>query len=731
MSLTAMERAVNFSRGYLSKVENDRVPPNEALARRCDDALGAGGELVRLVGARPRRTRAASATVNVPVDIPSAPAQFVGREAELDQVERISTSSGPPGLVPIVVVHGMAGIGKTALVLHAAHRMRVRFPDGALFVDFGSYGWSRKGLTAAEALDHLLRRLGVAVEAMPSSLNERAARYRNLLSGRRVLVVLDNVRRADQVTGLIPATAGCCVLITSRGPLRALDDGAPVYLRPLPGADAARLFAAIAGDPGRSTARAEIADIVAACGGLPLALRIAAAQCRSAAEGTLSALAVSLRDRRRGDALNDGERSVQAVFHAAVSELPSARRALLLLLSISPATSVTLESAAWLAGADRSAVSGQLAGLQDDGLVLTDGGRVFLHDLVRALAEHLAGQDVSKSDRVEALRRLVTGYMHTVHAADSVLTPHRFRPALTLPALPVAPVAFADAGTALDWCAAELANVVALCRLAWTLGWDSECWHIAYAMRGYFFLTKSMDAWTTTHRLALGAAQRSGHAWAEAVTRNNLGLSLMGQGKVAAAEAEYRRALIIFKGMDDRYGIAVTLGHQAWSRYVAGRYRAAVTLGRQALTEYYDQPRGQAITMRTIALAEAKLQRYATAVADLEQALGVFEALGLSMDAAMTWNCLGEVYRNQSLTHESLRAHARALTVSRACGSRYEQARARVGLAAAATATGRHRATARLLATAADLYAELGAEAEESALTKEVGLMAAHDSVSG
>ena len=312
---------------------------------------------------------------------------------------------------------------------------------------------------------------------------------------------------------------------------------------------------------------------------------------------------------------------------------------------------------------------------------------------------------------------MITGYTHALYAADTVLSPHRYRP--EPPPAPATPAVFATSQHALDWCGDELANAVAVCRQAWTLGADTACWYIAYHLRGYFFLTRTIDAWITTHRLALDAACRTGQDWAEAATRNNLGLGLMEQGQTTAADAEYAVALKIFTRLDDRIGQATTLGHQAWSRYTAGDDAAALRLGRLSIDRYDGQPRGHAITLRTVALAEARLKLYADATADLHTALGMFGELGLpSLDTAMTLNCLGEVYGQQHLYLDARRAHARAMTAGRACDSRYEQARAYAGLGLTAEAQGRRRAAVRLLTLARRIYESLGERAEAARIAE-------------
>ncbi|HVQ91375.1 MAG TPA: tetratricopeptide repeat protein [Mycobacteriales bacterium] len=710
LSLAGLARLVHYSRGYLSKVETGMSQPNDMLARRCDDALGTGGELSRLVP--PRRARSVpAADPTRPFDLPAAPGHFTGRAAELALIRRLLVGSGrPAGSVPVVLLHGMGGVGKTALAVLAGHRLDADFPGGCLFVGLHSYAPDRSAVPAADALDTLLRRLGVPGRVIPAHVEERAALYHSVLHDRRVLVVVDDARRADQVRPLIPAGAGCALLVTSRRRLTALDDAYPIRLDPLPLAEATALFRAVAGlapadqadqaDPTGSVDATDehVEDVVRCCGQLPLTVRIAAAGQRGDA-ADLAGLARRLDDSRtRLAELDDGERSATAVLATSCAGLPAPRRRLLALLTLAPGARIPAEAAGWLSDTAPGACQRELRGLAEDNLLLAAGGAAYqLHDLTRAYAAEVLLAGLPGPDRDSALRRLVTGYLAAAVRADEQLTPHRHRPPVEPYPGAAPPGPFPDADAAGEWARAEQDTLVAVCRLAAARGWDTACWQLAYMLRGYFFLAKARDAWLDTHRHALAAAERTGDDWAIAATRNNLGLALIERGQIHAAGEQHSRALPIFRRLGDGYGEAATLGHQAWAGYCTGSDVVAVRLGKQALALYerQDAGRGIGITLRTIAMAQTRLRRFAEADRDLRRALALFTELHLPLDAAMTLNNLGGLHAQLGRAPEAVRWFGQAIERAASCGSGYEQARAYDGLAETAAILGRPRAARR------------------------------------
>jgi tetratricopeptide (TPR) repeat protein/DNA-binding XRE family transcriptional regulator len=734
LSLSGLAKLVHYSRGYLSKIETGMSKPNGALARRCDDALGTGGELSRLVPPR-HRVRSvpvspqagasdvlpgeSPAPVTRPYDLPAAPAHFTGRGTELAMVSRLLAGPGQhlaAGGVPVVVLHGMGGVGKTALAVLAAHRLDDDFHDGCLFIGLYSHARDRSAVPASEALDTLLRRLGVPGRTIPARTDERAALYRSVLHDRRVLIVVDDARRADQVLPLIPGGAGCAMLITSRRRMTTLDDAHPIRLAPLSLADATALFRAVA-DVDTDEADEHVVDVVRCCGLLPLTVRIAAAGQRGGDAADLAGLARRLADSRtRLAELDDGERSATAVLAASCAELPEPRRRLLALLALQPGPRISGSAAGWLTDAAPEACRRELRGLGDDNLLLAvGGGRHQLHDLTRAYATEVLLADLPAADRTAALRRLVTGYLTAAVRADERLTPHRYRPSTELYAGSVPPAAFPDARAANEWLRTEQDELVAVCRLASAQRWDAACWQLAYALRGYFFLAKTWDAWLETHRIALAAAERLGDDWAVAVTRNNLGLALIERGHLHAAGEQYGRALTVFRRLGDPHGEGATLGHLAWARYCAGHDAAAVRLGSQALALYEqeDARRGIGITLRTVAMAETRLRQFTAADRDMRRALALFTELDLPLDAAMTLNNLGGLHAQLGKASDAIRWFGQAVERAAACDSGYEKARAYDGLAATAAALDRLRAAGRFSDRSRALYDALHVPAAE------------------
>jgi len=291
--------------------------------------------------------------------------------------------------------------------------------------------------------------------------------------------------------------------------------------------------------------------------------------------------------------------------------------------------------------------------------------------LLRALAAGLMAH--SGKPGAAALRRLVTGYRAVAASADELLSPRRHRAAG-----PAAEGRFADHADAMGWCDEMAEHVPLLCSLAYELGLDEDCWRLAYAFRGFFFSAGALRPWATSHRIALRAADRSGNLWAQAVTRNNLGLVLLEQGQARAAEAEYRVALGIFRGLGDDHGLATTLGHQAWASHVAGLPAAAVDLAVRAndLNRRHGNERSVAIMDRTAALAHSRLGRHAEALACLAECQEIIGWLDLPLDAAMLANCLGEVRFAMGEFTRAADCHARAAEQAASCGGLAEAARA-------------------------------------------------------
>jgi tetratricopeptide (TPR) repeat protein/transcriptional regulator with XRE-family HTH domain len=692
VSLRALGLRVHYSKGHLSKIENGVVQAHLDLAEACDAVLGANGRLTALFLAE-AHSRPAANDLNAaaaPFDILPQPSYFTGRADEASLLFSALLSPVTLNRAPVALIHGMAGSGKTALALHVAHAVHARYPGGCLFIGFGA-----EPEPASAVLRRLLLRLGVSAEAIPVDPGEARARYLSILYRRPVLVVADNVTRSDQVEALVSASPDSAVIATSRRRLDALDDCLALRLGPLADNDAAALFRAIAARP-EALPDDDLARIVTACGGLPLAIRVAAARFRASGRSA-GELADLLERLPAGWAeLDDGERSVKRSLQTELDALPDSGRQTLAMLTLCPAGAADSDAVAWLTDRESRAMATEFAELRRNDLITLDPhGRASTHALIRALAVSLADR-IDERSRAQAVHRLIVGYAQSAAAADGLLTPMRFRPpdAPDADSVTAAPVRFDGATAAMTWCRRVADCIPDLCALAYDQGFDAECWRLAYAMRGYFFTVKALQPWEASHRTALLAAERGGDLWAQAVTRNNLGMALAEQRRISAADAQYDRALEILQTIGDRRGVAATLGHQAWSSHADGRYQTAIALAGQAIAMHrkQDDARSLAIMDRTAALANSKLGGHQVALAHLAECEEILSGLDLPLDRAMTFNCLGEVHYGMGRFDQADAFHARAADLSAACGGIGEEARAVRGMAVAARALG---ATAR------------------------------------
>lgn len=683
-SLAELARRTNYSKGYLSKIETGRARANPALAERCDDILETAGVLRDLLALsahprRPPRPSKAAMPWGHLSGLPRDTVHLPGRDSEI--VEIVDLLPGghvdAPGVVVVCAIVGMGGVGKTALAVRVAHMVRDRFPDGCLFIDLHGYADTAM-VPPADALDRLLRRLGVPGEAIPPHVDDRAALFRDRVADKSLLLVLDNAHDVGQILPLLPGTSGCRVLVTSRNELSALEDVHRVRLGPLSHADAVGLLRDL-GKMQPGTGVAAIQEMAKRCGGLPLALRIASAQFRAGLDAD-----VSIRTGRVGDRLadfDDGERSLDAVFDASFRSLTPELRRTYLLLGLHAGPDFHLGAAMARAGIEQATARRRMRRLLDAHLVTGHrSGRFQFHDLLRQFAVGRAESALPRAERDAALRREVNYYVRSLEAADRLITPHRHR---------VDPVdedqeahlevrAHRGYDEAFEWTVTELDNLLAICRASFAGGLDGHCWRLAYALRGFLFIAKTWDAWIETHELALRAARRAGSSEAEAKTLNNLGLALLERGDHDAAAIHYERARRIFGRIGDAHGEHTAIAHLAWVHFHKGHPHKALEESRKALAfvERHGLPRNKAILSRDIALIEIELGRYADAVPRLNTALEEFMALGLHIDAAMALNCLGEMHMRIGEPGRARELLLRAARIGRSCGSRHEEARA-------------------------------------------------------
>lgn len=655
----------------------------------------------------------ASPSAQVPRQLPAAPGHFTGRRAELEALTGLLAQAGQAGgsggMVVISAVDGMAGVGKTALAVHAAHRLAGHFPGGQLFIDLHAYTRGYEPRTPGEALEALLRTLGVPPQQIPEDTDERAALYRQHLADSRSLIVLDNAASEAQVRPLLPASAGCLVLVTSRRRLKGLDDARTLSLDVLPRADAITLLRTVAG-PGRvladDPALAEIAEL---CGRLPLALRIAAALLRHRPAWTPRHLTKLLRDQdQRVPVFFDGERDLGAAFDLSYRTLDDARRHLFRCLGLIPGPDFEVYAAAALAGTGPSIAASMLQGLVDHNLVIEYAqGRYRLHDLLRAYARTLASRD-PRGDQEAAREGLLDYYQHTAIRADALITALP-RPALVshapahAPDLPGPEAAWA-------WLRAERASLLAAVDHAAT-GTDDK--RVIALTSGLATLLRTDGPWSQAialHTAAVTAACRLGDNLGRAMALTDLGQVRRLSSDYPGAGGDQQEALELFLALGNRLGQAAALTELGLVRRLTGDYPSAAHDLRQALALYQalEIRVGQAAALTWLGLVRRLTADYPEAARNDQEALHLYRALGDRAGQATVLTELGKV-RGLTGDHQgAVGDYQEALELFLALGDRAGQATALTWLGEVRRLTGEYTSAVRGLRQALGLFRELG-----------------------
>ena len=686
-----------------------------------DGAPADSGRLAAGPGGRLREGKPARAA---PHQLPAGPRHFTGRDDELGVLTGLLADVGAPGgAVVISAIGGTAGIGKTALAVHWAHQVADRFPDGQLYVNLRGYD-PDEPVPAAEALAGFLRALGVPGHDIPPEAEERAARYRTLVAGRRMLVVLDNAGQVDQVRPLLPGSPGCVAVVTSRDALAGLvarDGAARLDLGLLPPAEAVGLLRTLIGS--RVDADPDAADTLAArCARLPLALRVAAELAAARPVASLAELADELADQQQRldllDAGGDPRTAVRAVFSWSYRHLDFAAARAFRLLSMHTGADLDRYAAAALIGTtvDRA---GQLVDQLSRAHLLqsTGHGRYVMHDLLRAYGRGLAAANRRKDERRPALTRLFDYYLHTSAAAMTTLFPVEASGPSSMPrpatlALP----ATDDRETARAWLEAERANYVAAASHAAAAGWPGHATRMAATVFRYLDVGGHMSEAVTIHSHACRAATLIGDRAAEAEALTCLGVAYLRQGLFAQAAGHLHQALRLCQQAGDRGGQAralVDLGLVDLRQGNHERGRGGLQLGAAMYRDIGDRF-GEARAMANLGIIERRLGRYRQASECLLQSLAVCQAAGDRLSQAPVLTNLGLVDLQLGRYQQAVGHHRQALAVFRETGNRNGEAHALSNLGTAELRWQRYQHAAGHLRQALTLFRETSDRAGEA-----------------
>jgi hypothetical protein len=524
--------------------------------------------------------------------LPAHTPYFVGRAAELGQLSAVlEASAAGGGTVVITAIEGTAGIGKTALALHWAHQAAPRFPDGQLYVNLRGFDPANTPVNPADALRGFLDAFEIPPQRIPASVQAQAGLYRSLLAHRRVLVVLDNARDADQVRPLLPASSSCLVVITSRNQLTGLiaEHGArPLTLDMLTSQEAWALLARHLGAERISADSAAITELIDHCGGLPLALAIVAARAATHPGFALGVLAKELAgEHTRLDALDTGDpaTSARAVFSWSYQRLSPAAGRMFRLLGLHPGPDIALTAIAHLADLPPQQAREVLSELTRAHLLTQHTpGRYAFHDLLRVYATHLSTTQDPPEHQRGALTRLFDYYLHAAAAAMTILHPaeHHHRRQISSSAIPAPAVA--DPPAAQRWLNTERTNLAAIITYTAAHGWHTYTTQLATTvLHGYFGALHHPDAlalYTHVQRAARHTQDRT----TEARALTSLGFAHWQLGHCQQATDHYHQALMILRETGYRIGETVALNALGAVYWQQGRYQKAIDGYQHALT---------------------------------------------------------------------------------------------------------------------------------------------------
>ncbi|TYK52786.1 tetratricopeptide repeat protein [Actinomadura decatromicini] len=652
------------------------------------------------------------ASLPSPAQLP-APGLFANRHGELAELRALADGAG------LVVVNGPGGVGKTTLALAWLHEVKADY-EGQLFVDLRGFSGAEP-LPPDEPLGRFLRALGAGAESAPTGVDEQAALFRSLTSGRRLIVMLDNAASAAQVRPLLPGAGSSLVVVTSRRRLSGLVvDGARFLdVPPLGTRGALELLERLIGPDRIGAEREQARSLVALCGTLPLAVCASGARLAARRRWPIARAVAELDDEaRRLAALRAGEDdiSVDAVFNASYQALDEPHARAYRLLSVHPGPDLGLAAAASLLDRGAEAARELLQGLVEASLLLEDADeRYRFHDLVRLHARDKAREPGAEPERAAAFARLADWYLTTAVAADLALLPGRWHLGPRYGAVRREDV-FPDRREAVDWLEREHQNLSAVARAAHDGGLHAMAWQLCEAMWPLFVQRKHYRSWIRTHELGRDAAAACGDRRAEARMLEGLGTAHLNLRDTAAARPCFEAALELERATGHRLGEASALEGLGNAALATGDPSGAAELFGAARDVHaeLDRPRGVALMRRHLGEALSAAGRHDAAIETLTDVLATFTELDEPYHRARTLTCLGRARLGAGRLDEAAHALRGALEISRAAGAPHVEADALLDLAVVAARRGDATAERRDLERALTIYARLGSPQTEA-----------------
>ena len=762
-----LAEAASVSVRSVRDLERGRVAtPQKETVRLLADALGLNGsdrsDFENVARRHSAPGVAAASTRTLPRDITS----FTGRQRELRELMvAVTGAANAGGVVGIHAIGGMAGIGKTAFAVHAAHTLAERFPSGQIFLPLHGHTPGQQPVDPEDALASLLLTVGVAPAQIPPGLEARTALWRDRLAGQQLLLILDDAVGSEQVLPLLPGTGASLVLVTSRRHLSALDDTTAISLDTLPAEEAAGLLIRLAGRTGLSEGEPGVREITRLCGYLPLAIGMVARQLRHhpawSAAGRAAELAAAV---DRLELMATENLSVAAAFDLSYNNLGSDLQRMLRRLGLHPGIEVDDYAAAALDGTKLGIARRSLEALYDQYLLTeVTPGRYRMHDLIREHTRALADRLDSDRDRNLAITRLLDYYQGAAGRAAALIA-RQTRPGAADCETPAALPDLAGGERALAWARAERPGLLACLEYATTNGQYARVPAMTAALSG---LLRNDGPWAeaiTRHQTAIQFARHLGDRLGQANALGDLGdvrrltgdypaavqvleqaLDIyrdlgnqLGQANVLSDLADVRQltgdypaaaqegeaALGIYRSLGDQLGQANALSDLGTVRLMTGDYPAAAQAGEAALGIYRSigDQLGQANALRHLGVVLRATGDYLAAAQVLEQALAIYRDLGNRLGQANTLRYLADV-RRATGDPDAVFAHEQALAIYRDLGNRLGEAMVLLYLAAARRTTGDYPAAAEVLEQALNIFRNLGDRGAEVTALNESGAL--------
>jgi tetratricopeptide (TPR) repeat protein len=655
--------------------------------------------------------------------LPPRIAHFTGRQEDLSFLDGLlaeSQSGAARRTAVISAIDGTAGVGKTALAIYWAHRVRDQFPDGNLYVNLRGYDFSAP-VSAHEAMDYFLRSLGTSPSDIPQDPDARTSLYRSVLYDRQILLVLDNAASVEQVGPLLPTSDSAFTLITSRSRLprlAATHGTAQLSLDLMTESEAMSLLRDVVGAERVEREAASAERLIRQCARLPLALRIVADQVNTRPRASLATISADLGENESSiDNFSTVDESlvIGPVFDWSYRSIRTEDAEIFRRLGLHPGADISVESAAALVKVPSRTAERMLYRLAAAHLVEEISDRRYtFHDLLRLYAKKRCNTDDDERDRLEAFGNLAAWYLHTANNANKLIMPQRSAIKVQRELAGTPPLAFSDFTTALSWCETERSNLTLLTTEAYGRGMLDVACQLPVVLRGFFNLRKHWVDWQATHEIALQAATQLADTSAEAAVLNGIGTLLKQTGRGHEAIQYHQDALDRRRHLEDAVGIASSLDSLGHAYRDAERFDEALECFQESLGIRQDAAdvKGQAWSLNNLGETEHEIGHEESALRFLRLSLNARIEVGDKWGQGRTLHALGETQDALGDCVEASRHYEDAVAVRREISDRW-------GVAQSLDAWGDTERRIGNLARARDLWSEaltiLGDLGEESA----------------